>query len=115
MLSPLFLSHWQESLQQSSFSSRSRLFVRGIAQAIAVHLARNYVALTEALRGEISSLPGFKLRRITDWMAEHMAEEFSLARLAEQAGMSEFHFNRLFKRATDVPPSQSPTDYRCQR
>ncbi len=39
-------------------------------------------------------------------MAEHMAEEFSLGRLAEQAGMSEFHFNRLFKRATDVPPSQ---------
>ena len=39
-------------------------------------------------------------------MAEHMAEEFSPARLAEQAGMSEFHFNRLFKRATGVPPSQ---------
>ena len=35
-----------------------------------------------------------------------MAEEFSLARLARQAGMSEFHFNRLFKRATGLPPSQ---------
>ena len=51
-------------------------------------------------------MPGFELRRITDWMAGHMPEEFSLARLAEQAGMSEFHFNRLFKRATGVPPSQ---------
>ena len=39
-------------------------------------------------------------------MAEHMAEEFSLARLAEQAGMSESHFNHLFKRATGVPPLQ---------
>jgi len=39
-------------------------------------------------------------------MAEHMAEEFILTRLAEQAGMSEFHFNRLFKRATGIPPSQ---------
>ena len=48
------------------------------------------------MRGKKSSLPGFKLRRITDWMAEHMAEEFSLARLAEHASMSEFHFNRLF-------------------
>ena len=35
-----------------------------------------------------------------------MAEEFILPRLAEQAGMSEFHFNRLFKRATGIPPSQ---------
>lgn len=83
----------------------SALFVRGIAQAIAVHLARNYTVLGEGAKGEISALPGFKLRRITDWMAEHMSEEFSLGRLAELAGMSEFHFNRLFKRATGVPPS----------
>lgn len=84
----------------------SPLFVRGIAQAIAVHLARNYVVLGEKAKGEISALPGFKLRRITDWMSENLAEEFSLARIAELAGMSEFHFNRLFKRATGMPPSQ---------
>jgi len=84
----------------------SRLFVRGIAQSIVVHLARNYTALTDALRNDTASLPGFKLRRVTDWMAEHLSEEFSLARLAEQAAMSEFHFNRLFKRATGIPPSQ---------
>ena len=84
----------------------SALYVRGIGQALAVHLARNYTALTECARCESAALPGFKLRRITDWMAEHLAEEFCLARLAEQAGMSEFHFNRLFKRATGVPPSQ---------
>ena len=97
----------QKLREEARRPSTNRLFVRGIAQAIAVHLARNYVALTETLRGETSSLPGFKLRRITDWMAEHMTEEFSLARrLAAQAGMSEFPFNRLFKRATGVPPSQ---------
>lgn len=84
----------------------SRAFVRGVGQAIAVHLARNYTALTEDARDDTSPLPGFKLRRITDWMAAHLAEEFSLPRLAAQAGMSEFHFNRLFKRATGVPPSQ---------
>lgn len=86
--------------------SASALYVRGVGQAIAVHLARNYTALTEGARGESAALPGFKLRRITDWMAENLAEEFSLGRLAELAGMSEFHFNRLFKRATGVPPSQ---------
>ncbi|HET7238839.1 MAG TPA: helix-turn-helix domain-containing protein, partial [Terrimicrobiaceae bacterium] len=104
---PDLIPFLQKLREEAMRSSASRVFVRGIAQAIAVHLARNYVALTGAPRGETtSSLPGFKLRRITDWMAEHMAEEFSLARLAEQAGMSEFHFNRLFKRATGVPPSQ---------
>jgi AraC family transcriptional regulator len=96
----------QQLLEEATRPAASRLLVRGIGQAIAIHLARNYAALTEAARGETSSLPGFKLRRVTDWMAEHLAEEFSLSRLAEQAGMSEFHFNRLFKRATGVPPSQ---------
>ena len=84
----------------------SRLVVRGLGQAIAVHLARHYTAVIDGVRGAASSLPGFKLKRVTDWMAEHLEEDFSLARLAEQAQMSEFHFNRLFKRATGVPPSQ---------
>ena len=35
-----------------------------------------------------------------------MAEEFSLERLAEQAGLSRFHFQRLFKSATGVSPSR---------
>jgi AraC family transcriptional regulator len=96
----------QELRDEAKRPTASGLLVRGIAQAIAVHLARNYTAFTEAVESETPSLPGFKLRRVTDWMAEHLAEEFSLCRLAEQAGMSEFHFNRLFKRATGVPPSQ---------
>jgi len=96
----------QQLRQEAARPTASRMFVRGIALALAIHLARNYTAVTETERGATSSLPGFKLRRVTDWMAEHLAEEFSLPRLAAQAGMSEFHFNRLFKRATGVPPSQ---------
>jgi AraC family transcriptional regulator len=103
---PHLVALLQQLLAEANRPVSSRLFVRGIGQAIAVHLARNYTALTEAAHGEASSLPGFKLRRVTDWMAEHLAEEFSLPRLAEQAGISEFHFNRLFKRATGMPPSQ---------
>lgn len=53
----------QKLREEVTRSSASRLFVRGIAQAIAVHLARNYVALTEAARGDTASLPGFKLRQ----------------------------------------------------
>jgi len=103
---PLLVPLLQQLREEATRPVASSLLVRGVAQAIAIHLARNYTALTEAVRGETPALPGFKLRRVTDWMAEHLAEEFSLPRLAEQAGMSEFHFNRLFKRATGVPPSQ---------
>jgi AraC family transcriptional regulator len=83
----------------------SLLFLEGIARAIAIHLARNY---SESIRDSPSgspSLPGYKLRQITDWMAENLAEEFNLERLAAQAGLSKFYFNRLFKAAMGVSPS----------
>jgi AraC family transcriptional regulator len=45
-------------------------------------------------------------------MAEHVAEEFSLDRLAAHAGLSKFHFHRLFKSATGVSPSHYHTNLR---
>jgi AraC family transcriptional regulator len=39
-------------------------------------------------------------------MAEHVAEDFSLDRIAAQAGLSKFHFQRLFKSAMGVTPSR---------
>jgi len=84
----------------------SPLFVQGIGQAIAIHLARNYAITVKESRSGSPSLPGYKLRQITDWMAEHAAEDFDLARLAAQVGLSKFHFHRLFKSAIGVSPSR---------
>jgi AraC family transcriptional regulator len=82
----------------------SPLFLQGIAQAIAIYLARNYAEITRETRSGSPSLPGFKLRQITDWMAENLAGEFNLDRLAARAGLSKFYFNRLFKNALGVSP-----------
>jgi AraC family transcriptional regulator len=83
----------------------SPLFVQGIAQSIAIYLARNYAELVKEPRSGSPSLPGYKVRQITDWMREHVADEFNLDRLAAQAGLSKFYFNRLFKSAAGVSPS----------
>lgn len=83
----------------------SPLFVQGLAQTIAIHLARNYTELAGESRSGSPSLPGYKLKQITDWMAGHLAEEFNLDRLAAQSGLSKFYFNRLFKSAVGVSPS----------
>jgi AraC family transcriptional regulator len=39
-------------------------------------------------------------------MAQHLAQEFNLDRLAAQAGLSKFYFNRLFKSALGLSPSR---------
>jgi AraC family transcriptional regulator len=90
----------------------SPLFVQALAQAIAIHLAREYGVTDAESRSSSPSLPGHKLRQLREWMAEHTAEEFNLERLAAQAGLSRFHFERLFKAATGVSPSRYHIDLR---
>jgi len=97
------LERLRDELQQRQASA---LLVQGIAQAIAIHLARNYAERVRESPGGSPSLPGYKLRQTTDWMAGHFAEEFNLDRLAARVGLSKFHFHRLFKRATGVTPSR---------
>lgn len=104
-----FLGLLREELMRAQASP---LFVQSLAQMIAVHLARSYGVTDEESHGSSPSLPGYKLRQITDWMAEHLVEEFSLERLAAQAGLSKFHFQRLFKAATGVTPSRYHMDLR---
>jgi AraC family transcriptional regulator len=101
------LNAWMEQLREELLRRRaSPLFLQGIAQAIAIHLARHYAEMAgDAHRGS-PSLPGYKLRQLTDWMAEHLAQEFNLDRLAAQAGLSKFYFNRLFKGALGMSPSR---------
>jgi len=101
------LNSWMERVREELMRRHaSPLFLQGIAQAIAIHLARNYAETANESRSGSPSLPGYKLRQIADWMAEHVAEEFNLDRLAAQAGLSKFYFNRLFKSAMGMSPSR---------
>jgi AraC family transcriptional regulator len=104
-----YMAQVREELMRPKASS---LFLQGIAQAIAIYLARNYAELTKESKSGSPSLPGFKLRQITDWMAGNFAGEFNLDRLAARAGLSKFYFNRLFKNATGVTPLHYQTNLR---
>lgn len=84
----------------------SPLRVQGLAELIATHLARNYAEVAQDPPSGGPSLPGFKLRQITDWIDGHLDEEFDLEKLAARAGLSKFHFHRLFKSATGMSPGR---------
>lgn len=84
----------------------SVLRVQGLAELIATHLARNYAEVAQDPPGTGSSLPGFKLKQITDWINAHLDEEFDLDDLAARARLSKFHFHRLFKNATGMSPGK---------
>src|SRR5262249_16119754 len=81
------------------------LFVQCIAQGLAVHLLRTYTDPNAKGREQRGGLPAFKLHRVIDLLETHLDEEFNLPRLAREAGLSEFHFCRLFKKTTGFTPS----------
>jgi len=84
----------------------SVLRVQGLAELIATHLARHYAESTDDASSGGSALPGFKLKQVTDWISQHLDREFKLDELAARAGLSKFHFHRLFKEATGVSPAK---------
>ena len=100
--------NWMMELVRDELMARraSVLRVQGLAQLIATHLVRTYGELTEDTASGSPLLPGFKLKQVTDWIEEHLADEFDLEQLASRAGMSKFHFHRLFKRATGMAPAK---------
>ncbi|KAA0972983.1 helix-turn-helix domain-containing protein [Pseudomonas sp. ANT_H12B] len=84
----------------------SALLIQGIAQCIAVHLVRRYLDAGAENIAHRNALPAFKLKRVVNTMEKKLGEDFCLADLANEIGMSEYHFSRLFKRATGHSPSQ---------
>ena len=56
--------------------------------------------------GRRSELPACRLRRVTQHVQENLQRELRLAELSALVHMSPYHFARLFKRSTGVPPHQ---------
>ncbi len=83
----------------------SEMYVQGLAHALAVHLVRTYSDVNVRDSRKRGALPAFKLRRVTDLMENGLDRDFSLEALAAVAGLSPFHFSRVFKQSTGFTPS----------
>lgn len=61
-----------------------------------------------------SALPYFRAEPIIRLMHDHLHEPLSLNDLADAAGWSPFHFHRLFRATTGIPPNAFLTTLRLQ-
>jgi AraC family transcriptional regulator len=60
-------------------------------------------------------LPKYKLRAVIDYIREHLDAELSLDHLAAVTHLSPYHFARLFKNSTGLPPHQYVVARRVER
>jgi AraC family transcriptional regulator len=63
----------------------------------------------------IGTLPGGRLRRVTEYIEQNVDKDLRLAELAALVYMSPYHFARLFKCSTGVPPHRFVVRQRVAR
>ena len=64
---------------------------------------------------ETGTLPLSRLRRVTEYIREHLDQDIKLAQLGAVVYMSPFHFARLFQRTTGLPPHRFVVRSRIER
>jgi AraC family transcriptional regulator len=97
-----------------SFEATDRIFADGMRVALAAHLISNYTVDRWTPPTRTPTLDRKRLKKIIDHIDAHLADNLSLESLAIEACLSPFHFSRLFREATGLPPHRYVTDRRVQ-
>jgi AraC family transcriptional regulator len=95
---------WAIKAELESSEPLGRLYGESLGLALASHLLRAYAPADGPHWG--GRLSHRRLQRVVEYIRDHIANELSLAELAELAEMSPSHFKVVFRRTTGVPVHQ---------
>ena len=93
----------------------SRPYVEALSLVLMHELARLERTTPGAMRRLRGGLPVRHQKRVVEFIDEHLAEEISLATLAELVDLSLYHFARAFKQSFGVPPHRYHMTRRMDR
>jgi AraC family transcriptional regulator len=91
------------------------LYGEFLTNALAVYLVGRYGVRPATPIVFKGGLPGRRLKRVLDYIGDNLAEDLSLSKLAEIAGMSPHYFAELFRRSTGCPPHRFVLSQRIDR
>src|SRR5712675_339307 len=105
-----FFDHavWDTALKLKAEVGNSDPWSREYAEALTLVLMHEIMRLERAPSAAVTplrgGLPVWQQKRVAEFIEEHLAEEISLAALAELADLSLYHFARAFAQSFGVPP-----------
>jgi AraC family transcriptional regulator len=85
-------------------SPAGAIYGESLANTLAVYLLRRYAVRRITPVVYKGGLPGNRLRRVLDYIAENLETNISLSKLAAIAEMSPHYFSELFKQSTGRSP-----------
>lgn len=89
---------WQQPANHLTLSSASTLLM--------THLLQHYSEVQWRTPGVRGGLSPTVLRRLKNYIEAHLDRPLTLAQLAAEAALSEFHFARMFRHSTGEAPHQ---------
>ncbi len=92
-----------------------QIYGESLANALAVYLLNRYAVRRQTPSVYKGGLPGHRLKRVLDYIADNLADNLSLSELATVAGMSPHYFSELFKQSTGRPPHNYVLRQRIKR
>ncbi|MEM7301807.1 MAG: AraC family transcriptional regulator [Pseudomonadota bacterium] len=90
------------AMSAESFNKGGTLYRETMHRALALQLA-NSLRLRDEKHLAIEDV---RLRRVVDYIHDHLGDDLTLKSMADLAGMSGYHFSRAFKSATGKSPLQ---------
>ncbi|MGI4741262.1 MAG: helix-turn-helix domain-containing protein [Janthinobacterium lividum] len=91
-----------------------RLYVESLTTMLCHHLLAHHATIRRSTGGQ-PRLSSAALARVEAYLEAHTAEPVTLETLASLANLSVFHFTRLFKQATGLPPYQYVLRWKIER
>jgi AraC family transcriptional regulator len=83
-------------------SPAGRIYGESLANALAVYLLKRYAVRNRVATPYRGGIPGFRLKRVLEYIGDNLGEDLSLSQLAGVAGMSPHYLSELFKQSTGV-------------
>ena len=99
----------------SDGSPAGTMYGESLAMALAVYLLKRYAVHRRTPVVYKGGLPGYRLRRVLNYIGDNLAENLSLSQLATVAGMSPHYFSELFKQSTGSTPHDYVLMQRIER
>jgi AraC family transcriptional regulator len=80
-----------------------------------LHSYRHYTREAPSLPEVRGGLAPVVVRRVQEYLRSHLADSVTLSDLAREAGLSEYHFARMFGQSLGCPPHRYLLGLRLQR
>lgn len=92
-----------------------QLYAESLMQVLLIHILRQYCTFQPRMQNDVGGLPKSQLQPVLDYIHSYLGQPLQLAELATVAGISQYHFCRLFKHSLGVAPYQYVLQKRMEK